>query len=111
MRLLGATTLIVTNAAGGLNPTFSIGDIMVISDHVSFAGMGGANPLIGPNVDELGPRFPATSDAYDFSLRVQAIKSALKAGVSPDNLREGIYTFVVGPSFETRAGRVFFLKK
>ena len=66
MRLLGAHTLIVTNAAGGLNPTFSIGDIMVISDHVSFAGMGGANPLIGPNLEELGPRFPATSDAYDF---------------------------------------------
>ena len=50
MKLLGADTLIVTNASGGLNPTFNIGDIMLISDHVSFAGMGGANPLVGPNV-------------------------------------------------------------
>ena len=107
MRLLGAHTLIVTNAAGGLNPTFSIGDIMFIADHVSFAGMGGANPLIGPNVDILGPRFPATSDAYDFGLRVQAIKAAIKAEVSGDILKEGIYTFVVGPSFETRAGECF----
>ena len=112
MKLLGAQTLIVTNAAGGLNPTFNIGDIMVISDHVSFAGMGGANPLIGPNVlgifgnikfIELGPRFPATSDAYDYKTRVLAIKAAIKAGIPPDIIREGIYTFVVGPSFETRA--------
>ena len=106
MRLLGASTLIVTNAAGGLNPTFNIGDIMFIADHVSFAGLGGANPLIGPNIEALGPRFPATSDAYDFRLRVKAIQAALKSGISQDLWREGIYTFVVGPSFETRAGGI-----
>lgn len=103
MKMLGAENLIVTNAAGGLNPTFNIGDIMLISDHVSFAGMGGANPLIGPNISDLGPRFPATSDAYDYKTRVLAIKAAIKAGIPIDIIREGVYTFVVGPSFETRA--------
>ena len=65
--------------------------------------MGGANPLIGKNIDELGPRFPATSDAYDYRLRVDAIKAAIQEGLSTDILREGTYTFVTGPSFETRA--------
>jgi purine-nucleoside phosphorylase len=101
MRLLGADKLIVTNAAGGLNPNFNVGDFMIIQDHVSFAGMAGQNPLIGPNIHELGTRFPPVSDSYDFELRVLAAKAALELQL--DGLREGTYTFVCGPSFETRA--------
>ncbi|KAI8928683.1 nucleoside phosphorylase domain-containing protein [Entophlyctis helioformis] len=103
MKLLGVSTLIVTNASGGLNPKFNIGDIMIIADHVSFAGMGGQNALIGPNISEFGPRFPPVSDAYDFDLRVLAVKAAHEASVPLEYLREGVYTFVTGPSFETRA--------
>ncbi|KAI9205804.1 nucleoside phosphorylase domain-containing protein [Polychytrium aggregatum] len=102
MRLLGAHTLLVTNAAGGLNPDFNVGDIMIIKDHLSIAGFGGCNPLIGANVDDFGPRFPAVSNAYDFDLRVTAFSCATACGLGPF-MREGIYAFVPGPSFETRA--------
>lgn len=102
-KMLGATTLIVTNAAGGLNPSFSVGDIMVISDHISFAGLGGQNALIGKNMEEFGPRFPPVSDAYDTDLRVLVFKSAHAIGMPFDGIREGTYSFVAGPSFETRA--------
>lgn len=103
MRMLGATTLIVTNAAGGLHPEFKIGDIMMIADHVSFAGLAGQNPLIGPNIDEFGTRFPPVSGAFDFDLRVLTVKAAHACNISLEYLREGTYTFVSGPSFETRA--------
>ncbi|KAJ3363778.1 hypothetical protein HDU91_002866 [Kappamyces sp. JEL0680] len=93
MKLLGISLVIVTNAAGGLNPSFNIGDFMIISDHVSVAGMGGVNPLIGPNMNELGPRFPPVSDAYDFDARVVAAKTALELGLET-SLREGVYSFV-----------------
>ncbi|EGF83310.1 hypothetical protein BATDEDRAFT_15498 [Batrachochytrium dendrobatidis JAM81] len=103
MKLLGASTLMVTNAAGGLNPDFKIGDIMIIADHVSFAGLAGQNPLIGPNMDEFGTRFPPVSGAFDFDLRVLTVKAAHECNIPLEYLREGTYTFVSGPSFETRA--------
>ncbi|KAJ3088175.1 hypothetical protein HK102_009388, partial [Quaeritorhiza haematococci] len=103
MRLLGAHTLIVTNAAGSLNPSFNVGDVMVIADHISMAGMGGQNALIGPNVSKFGPRFPPVSDAYDFELRKTAFKAARAVGIPKEAMREGVYCFVAGPSYETRA--------
>ena len=103
IQLLGATALVVTNASGGLNPIFNVGDIMLISDHVSFAGLAGQNPLIGPNLAAFGPRFPPISDAYDFDLRVIAVKAAIDAGIPVEAIREGVYSFVTGPCFETRA--------
>lgn len=102
MKLLGVENLIVTNAAGGLNPNFNVGDIMLISDHLSVAGLGGCNPLIGPNMEIFGPRFPATSQAYNFDLRMTALRCANESGISP-YMREGIYCFVPGPTFESRA--------
>ncbi|KAJ3413649.1 hypothetical protein HDV05_007717 [Chytridiales sp. JEL 0842] len=103
MALLGAHTIMVTNAAGSLNPGFAVGDVMVIEDHIAIPGLAGLNALIGPNVDCFGPRFPATSDAYDFELRVLAFKAAKEVGIPEACMREGIYCFVAGPSYETRA--------
>lgn len=100
MQMLKIETLIVTNAAGGINPDFVPGDVMLITDHLNLAGMSGLNPLIGPNLDEIGPRFPDMSQAYDRSLLDLARFSAKKAGVS---LQEGIYVGLSGPSFETPA--------
>ncbi len=100
MHKLGVDVLIVTNAAGGINPNFLPGDVMLITDHLNLAGMMGLNPLIGPNLDEFGPRFPDMSQAYDRSLADIARQSALEAGVT---LREGVYAGLSGPSFETPA--------
>ena len=72
MRMLGASKLIVTNAAGGLNPAYSPGDFMLIRDHINFLGLAGMNPLIGPNDERLGERFPALAKAYDAELRALA---------------------------------------
>ncbi len=100
MSALGASRLIVTNAAGGLNPAFSPGDLMLISDHVFLPGMAGLNPLRGPNEPELGPRFPAMAGAYDPELRTLAHAVAARRGLT---LREGVYVMVAGPSYETPA--------
>jgi purine-nucleoside phosphorylase len=101
MHMLGAQTLIVTNAAGGVNPTYHPGDFMLIRDHINILGLAGVNPLIGPNEESLGPRFPALAHAYDPQLRALARSVADKW---PDmTLHEGIYTMVAGPSFETGA--------
>lgn len=100
MQLLKMEILIVTNAAGGINPGFAPGDVMLITDHLNLAGMSGLNPLIGPNLDELGPRFPDMSQAYDRVLADLARKSARDAGII---LREGVYAGLSGPSFETPA--------
>jgi purine-nucleoside phosphorylase len=100
MQVLGVETLIVTNAAGGLDPEFSAGDVMLIADHINLIGMGGLNPLRGPNLDTLGPRFPDMSEPYDPRLRALARQAAVEAGVP---LREGVYVCLAGPSFETRA--------
>lgn len=100
MRALGVSTLIVTNAAGGVNEKFHAGDLMLISDHINLIGMAGLNPLRGPNDDSLGPRFPDMSDAYDATLcaKTRALAKELKI-----NLREGVYVMLAGPSFESSA--------
>lgn len=97
LRALGADTLIVSNACGGLNPLWSAGDLMLISDHINLLG---DNPLVGPNDDRLGPRFPDLSAPYDSSLRALAHAVAAESKVL---LREGVYVAVMGPNLETRA--------
>jgi purine-nucleoside phosphorylase len=94
---LGVDTLVLTNASGGVNPEFDPGDVMVISDTINLSG---ENPLLGPNLDALGPRFLAMSDAWDAGLRERAHAAASRAGVS---LREGVYLMLSGPAYETRA--------
>ena len=97
LRALGAETLIVSNACGGMHPLWAAGDLMLIADHINLLG---DNPLIGPNDDALGPRFPDMSEPYDSSLRVLAREVAVANGIT---LREGIYAAVQGPNLETRA--------
>jgi purine-nucleoside phosphorylase len=97
---LGVRTLIVTNAAGGLNPAFEPGDLMLITDHINLVGMAGAHPLRGPNDPAFGPRFPDMSQAYDPRLRALAQRVAQPGSWV---LREGVYACVAGPSFETPA--------
>lgn len=100
MRALGADTLIVTNAAGGLNETFKAGDLMLITDHINLVGMAGQSPLFGPNDERLGPRFVDMSEAYDQGLRQIALEVGDELGLE---LREGVYVMVGGPTFETPA--------
>ena len=100
MQLLGVETLFVTNAAGGVNPKFNPGDLMLINDHINLVGMGGLSPLRGPNIDSLGPRFPDMMNAYDDGLRDIALR------ISDDDdldLRQGVYASLAGPNFETPA--------
>ena len=97
LKMLGAKNLIVTNASGGINPNFQIGDIMMIIDHINFMG---DNPLIGPNEDILGERFPDMSNIYTLELQEVAKKCASKLDI---NLKEGVYLAVSGPSYETKA--------
>lgn len=97
---LGIEMMFVTNAAGGINPDFSPGDVMLITDNLNLVGMAGANPLMGPNIDELGPRFPDMSRAYDPELMDIARNVAAENGIA---LREGVYCGLSGPSFESPA--------
>ncbi len=106
MHELGITMLIVTNAAGGLNPGFQTGDLMLIVDHIGLSALVGHNPLWGPNDDSLGPRFPAMSRAYDPALRRLAREVADRLGIP---LRQGVYCGLAGPAFETPA-EVRFLR-
>lgn len=101
MHALGAQTLIVTNAAGGINPSYHPGDFMLIRDHIYLPGMTGANPLMGPNDERLGERFPPIARAYDAGLRELAREVA--AGQPGTTLYEGVYVMLSGPSFETGA--------
>lgn len=100
MRRLGIRTLILTNAAGGLNPTFGVGDVMLIEDHINFLGMAGANPLRGPNLDDFGTRFPAANRVYTRRLRDLANRTAAGLGL---HIRHGIYAVLSGPNFESPA--------
>ncbi|XP_004609771.1 purine nucleoside phosphorylase [Sorex araneus] len=100
--LLGVDTLVVTNAAGGLNPKFEVGDIMLIRDHINLPGLCGQNPLRGPNDDKFGVRFPPMSDAYDRNMRHLARNIWNQMGEQRE-LQEGTYVMVAGPSFETVA--------
>ena len=97
LRALGAETLVVSNACGGMNPLWSAGDLMLIADHLNLLG---DNPLIGPNDDRLGARFPDMSAPYDAELRTLARSVAAELGIV---LREGVYAAVAGPNLETRA--------
>ena len=97
---LGVEILLVTNAAGAINPDFVPGDLMLITDHLNLIGMGGLNPLRGPNLDELGPRFPDMSQAYDRKLLTLAYQVAQAEGIA---LQQGVYACLAGPSFETPA--------
>ena len=106
MQLLGIKVLIVTNAAGGINPKFSPGDIMLITDHLNLMGMVGLNPLNGPNLNEFGPRFPDMSQAYDRDFMKIARLVSKKLGIP---LQEGVYAGLSGPSFETPADLRFLL--
>jgi purine-nucleoside phosphorylase len=100
LQRLGIEILIVTNAAGAVNPNFTPGDLMLITDHINMIGMAGLNPLRGPNLDELGTRFPDMSQAYDPALLDITRKVAKREKII---LQEGIYISLAGPSFETPA--------
>ncbi len=100
MHVLGIHSLILTNAAGGINTSFRPGDVMLICDHVNLIGMAGQNPLRGPNDESFGTRFPDMSHAYDSGLRELALKVAADNRI---NLRQGVYICLAGPSFESPA--------
>lgn len=97
MKFLGVKILLLSNAAGGMNPDFRVGDLMIITDHISFFTV---NPLIGPNADVMGPRFPDMSEPYKKHLvkKARAVASSIQIDV-----KEGVYAGVTGPTFETRA--------
>ncbi|MDA8308243.1 MAG: purine-nucleoside phosphorylase [Deltaproteobacteria bacterium] len=97
LRALGTKMLVISNAAGGLNPNFQAGDLMVISDHINFTGQ---NPLVGPNEDDWGVRFPDMTEPYNKGLVDLTEKTALKQGIK---LHRGVYAAVIGPSLETAA--------
>lgn len=100
MKMLGTEAVILTNAAGGLNPAYRVGDLMLLNDHINFVGMAGHNPLIGPNDESIGPRFLGMAQTYDRDLRQLARQSAADAGIT---LHEGAYVCLAGPNFETPA--------
>lgn len=97
MGLLGAEVLIVSGACGGMNPLWGPGDLVLLDDHINLLG---DNPLVGPNLDDLGPRFPDMSEPYDRALQQRAMEAALERGIP---LRRGVYAAVTGPALETRA--------
>jgi purine-nucleoside phosphorylase len=100
MQRLGIEILIVTNAAGAVNPEYEPGELMLISDHINLIGIGGLNPLRGPNLESFGPRFPDMSQAYDSKLRETA-REVAKSNDIP--MQEGVYVCLAGPSFESPA--------
>lgn len=100
MHYLGTRELLLTNAAGGVNKSFRVGDIMVLNDHINFVGLAGHNPLIGPNDDSLGLRFPGLSQTYDRALRAAAVEIAASRNIPA---HQGVYAGVSGPFFETPA--------
>jgi purine-nucleoside phosphorylase len=97
MKFLGVRTLLLSNAAGGMNPSFKVGDLMIITDHISLFTV---NPLIGPNDEKRGPRFPDMSEPYKKQLIQKAKVLASEKGI---DVKEGVYVGVTGPTFETRA--------
>jgi purine-nucleoside phosphorylase len=97
MKFLGVKTILLSNAAGGMNPDFKVGDLMIVTDHISLFTV---NPLIGPNEESYGPRFPDMSEPYKKQLVKKAKSIATEKGIL---VREGVYAGVTGPTFETRA--------
>ncbi|XP_030033166.1 purine nucleoside phosphorylase isoform X2 [Manduca sexta] len=102
MKLIGVKTLIATNAAGGLNPDYKIGDLMIVKDHINMMGFAGNNPLHGPNDERFGPRFPPMNKAYNYEHRKIAKEVAKELNIN-NMVREGVYTCLGGPNFETVA--------
>jgi len=100
MKRLGVETVILTNAAGGLNPAYAVGDLMLLNDHINFPGMTGQNPLMGPNDESFGPRFVGMAQSYDHSLRQHARELAAELDIP---MHEGVYICLSGPNFETPA--------
>ena len=100
MQFLGIRTVILTNAAGGLNTSFKAGDVMLMTDHINLIGMAGQNPLRGPNDEAFGTRFPDMSQPYDLALCALARQVAVESGI---DLKEGVYICLAGPSFESPA--------
>ncbi|QQP37575.1 Purine nucleoside phosphorylase [Caligus rogercresseyi] len=102
MKLMGVSTLIVTNAAGGLNPDYRVGDVMLLKDHVNIPGMAGKNPLRGPNDEKFGERFVALNNCYDKKLRKIALSMAKTMNIDKQ-MHEGVYAYLGGPNYETVA--------
>ncbi|KAK9449357.1 nucleoside phosphorylase domain-containing protein [Limtongia smithiae] len=100
--VMGVKSIIVTNAAGGLNPDYKVGDLMVLNDHINIPGLAGWHPLKGANDPLFGPRFLALSDAYDLELRKKFFDCARDLNLTRP-IHEGVYVFVSGPTYETRA--------
>ncbi len=100
MKELGIDAVILTNAAGGINPAYQVGDLMLLEDHINLPGMVGANPLMGPNDDEMGERFLGVAQTYDRRLRKRALEVARENAIP---LHSGVYFGLSGPSFETPA--------
>jgi len=105
-RMFGAKVLVLTNAAGGLNPTYNTGDLVIIRDHVSFLNFTGSNPLIGPNESIFGERFPPMLNVYNHRLRNLFVQAAAQCNYT--SLKEGTYICLSGPSYETPAEARFF---
>mmetsp|Transcript_32571 Transcript_32571/g.74945 ORF Transcript_32571/g.74945 Transcript_32571/m.74945 type:complete len:338 (-) Transcript_32571:54-1067(-) len=103
MRCLGAKALVVTSASGGLNAGYKVGDVVCMADHFALPCVAGKNPLVGRNDDELGPRFPATSDAYDGTMRAAAMKAANALGFGEFVRDDGTYCMAFGPMYESKA--------
>ncbi|KAJ2703955.1 Purine nucleoside phosphorylase [Coemansia sp. IMI 203386] len=107
MHLIGVRVLLVTNAAGGINPAYEVGDVALVSDHLSLPGIAGGNALIGPNIGQFGVRFPSISDLYTPRLRNIAARMYLTSEYLRNErkfrLHEGIYAWVYGPCYESRA--------
>ncbi|MEX0798797.1 MAG: purine-nucleoside phosphorylase [Bacteriovoracaceae bacterium] len=97
LSLLGAEFLILTNASGGINETYKPGELVCVKDHINMTGQ---NPLIGPNMEQMGPRFPDMTEAYDYELQELAQKAAAKTGL---DIKRGVYAGVLGPTYETPA--------
>lgn len=102
MKLIGVTHLIATNAAGGLNEKFNLGDIVIVTDHINFMGFAGNNPLKGPNDERFGPRFPPMNRAYDSTMKKHALEIARDLEIE-NLIHEGVYTCLGGPNYETVA--------
>lgn len=103
MRCLGVKFLIVTNAAGGLNTSYNVGDIVCVMDHLALPMLAGKNPLVGKNDDELGPRFPPTSNCYDMALQEKVVESAKSLNFEKFIRSYGTYCYVSGPQYESKA--------
>lgn len=102
-KLLGCQAVIITNAAGAVNPSIPVGTILTLYDHISLPSLASCNPLIGPNSDIVGPRFTPMSDAYNFEMRKSVFRSIPHIGLKPEDIQEGVYAWVTGPTYETRA--------